>query len=389
MSDEAFFKSTKVEADTQVIVRDRDEYESESSSGGGMRLKPLIESYRALINEQAIYYPVCYTFQGVLGEGRQGQVNVGLRQGARGCVTRHAIKVFDPGIYSSARKYWTDMGRIASQVSALHSLRSPNLVAMDAYDEVNGIGYVQMEVVNGLDLRQVINGTYHEQVKMVSSTEDWESFNSAIFREVSGRIAIQPGIAIYIMRMVLKGLEALHTAGFVHLDIKPDNIMVDRFGYIKLIDFGRAARPNEKATILLGSPLYMAPEVHRRNPTMEQSDIFSTALVGLELMTGYPAIELEDMEEEGLLGAKEELHRTFEARLPDDVRENQYLVKVMRRMLDPDPAKRHENVVAAESGREGLRTVHSQLAKAGQDADYARLMGTYMSKVVAAREALS
>ena len=258
---------------------------------------------------------------------------------------------------------------------------------MDTYDEVNGIGYIQMEVVNGLDLRKVLDGTYHEQVRIVSSKEEWESFTNSIFRRVDGRLALQPGVAIYIMRMILKGLEALHSAGFVHLDIKPSNIMVDRFGYIKLIDFGRAARPNEKATILIGSPLYMAPEAHRRQPTMEQSDIFSTALVGLELMTGRVAIQVSDVEEEHLLAAKEQLHRDFDQQLPKHIRENTYLVEVMRKMLNPDPAARHDNVVEAESGEEGLRTIHSQLVKVGQDADYARLMGNYMGKVIAAREA--
>ena len=204
MSDDEFLKSTKLDSETQEIVREP-EYEPDlAQPKGGLDRKTLIENYQALIHEQAIYYPVCYTFKGVLGQGRQGQVNVGLRQGARGCVTRHAIKMFDPSIYSSPRRYWTDMGRIASQVSALHSLRSPNLVAMDTYDEVTGIGYIQMEVVNGLDLREVLNGKFHDQVRVVSSREEWESFNSSIFRNVDGRLALQPGIASYIMRMVLK-----------------------------------------------------------------------------------------------------------------------------------------------------------------------------------------
>jgi hypothetical protein len=120
---------------------------------------------------------------------------------------------------------------------------------------------------------------------------------------------------------------------------------------------------------------------------MEQSDIFSTALLGLELMTGRVAVEVNTTEEKELLLAKERLHRDLEQKLPDHIRANQYLVAVMRKMLDPEPGKRHASVVEAETGKEGLRTVHSQLVKVGQDADYARLMGTYMSKVIAAREA--
>ena len=68
-----------------------------------------------------------------------------MRQGARGCVTRHAIKLFDPSIYGSAKKYWTDMARIAAQTSKLQLVKNPALVAPDIYEESNGIGYIQME----------------------------------------------------------------------------------------------------------------------------------------------------------------------------------------------------------------------------------------------------
>lgn len=354
----------------------------------GIGRQPLIDNYMSLIQERAIYYPVAYTFERELGRGRQGSVFVGLRQGARGCVTRHAIKVFDPGIYSNAKKYWTDMGRIASQVSTLHRLRSPNLVAMESYDEVNGIGYVQMEVINGLDLRQVLRGVYHQGVKALCTEDEWRDIHKGIFRSSEqGGLAIQPGVAIYIMRMVLKGLETLHEAGFIHSDVKPSNVMVDRFGYVKLIDYGRAARPRERSTILFGSPLYMAPEVHRRDPISERADLYSTGMVGLELMAGRPVVDPTDLQEADLLSIKESLPGQVETFLPPSVRENAYLVEVMRRMLDPDPANRHEDAVAAESGDQGLRTVHTQLTKIGQDADYARLMGFYMAKAVAVREA--
>ncbi|MFT5122345.1 MAG: serine/threonine protein kinase [Kiritimatiellia bacterium] len=354
----------------------------------GIGRQPLVDNYKALIQERAIYYPVAYTFENELGRGRQGSVFVGLRQGARGCLTRHAIKVFDPGIYSNAKKYWTDMGRVASQVSTLHRLRSPNLVAMDSYDEVNGIGYVQMEVINGLDLRQVLRGTYHQGVKSLCTDSEWREITTGIFRPLdTGGHAIQPGIAIYIMRMILKGLETLHEAGFIHSDIKPANVMIDRFGYVKLIDYGRAARPREKSTILFGSPLYMAPEVHRRDQISERADLYSTGMVGLELMAGRPVVDHGDFSEPELLKMKEVLPTQIESFLPPSVRENAYLVGVMRRMLDPQPLSRHEDAVSAESGSHGLRTVHTQLTKIGQDADYTRLMGLYMAKAILVREA--
>jgi hypothetical protein len=78
----------------------------------------LIGNYRQLIHKRTLSYPVAYRFIREMGHGRQGVVFLAERQGARGCLTHHAIKLFDPGIYSSAPVYWTDMGRIAHQITA-------------------------------------------------------------------------------------------------------------------------------------------------------------------------------------------------------------------------------------------------------------------------------
>ena len=352
------------------------------------RIIPRLEdSFLAVLQERAIYYPVCYTFERELGRGRQGRVFVGLRQGARGCVTRHAIKLFDPSVYPNIKRYWTDMGRIASQVSALQTLRSPCLVSTDTYDEVNGIGYVQMEIINGADLREVMRGDYLPGIRQFSTDFDWAIINDAIFRRTKTRLMLQPGVAVYILRMMLKGLESLHQAGFVHCDIKPSNVMVDRFGYVKLVDFGRALKPNERASVLFGSPLYMAPEIHRRMPATEQSDLYSVGLVALELLSGKPLVEGTSIREEDLLAQKLDLPRTLPSRLPEHVRENADLVKALHKFLEPDPAKRFPDARSAETEQEGLRIVHKQLVKTGMDADYSRMMGTYMSRFVLARAA--
>ena len=76
-------------------------------------LRRLVENYHELIRERGVRYPVPYQFSRELGKGRQGIVYLALRHGARGCLTRHAVKLHDPGIYSSAEKYWIDMGRLA------------------------------------------------------------------------------------------------------------------------------------------------------------------------------------------------------------------------------------------------------------------------------------
>jgi serine/threonine protein kinase len=343
----------------------------------------LVSNYKAIVDARAIYYPVAYRFLRELGRGRQGIVYLGLRQGARGSVTRHAIKIFDPGIYPNAKKYWTDMGRIAAQTSRLQTVKSPNLVSPDIYEEYNGIGYLQMEMINGAGMRWFLDGQHLAKARQASTPQEWARFTDVIFRMDHGRMSIQPGVAIYIMRRVLRGLEALHQLGFVHSDVKPANIMIDLLGYVRLIDFGRAVTHDEKITFLLGTPPYMAPEMHRREKAMIQSDIYAVGLILLEMLRGEPLFPPgASVSETDLLVRKMGLCDELPTLLPDHVRQNAKFVELMRRFLDPDPAKRFQDAQEAESGKRGLIIVHKQLALAGKDTEYGRELEDYLAKLV-------
>ena len=273
-------------SNSREIQDDETIREDQSEQTPGLGKEALVERYHALLRANAIYYPVAYQFLEELGRGRQGVVFLGLRQGARGCVTRHAIKVFDPGIYKSTETYWTDMGRIASQISSLQTMRTPHLVSREVYEESDGIGYVQMELIRGISLDRLANSGILEQVESHSSSDEWSRITDIIFRLDKNHTAIQPGVVIHIMRHILRALEVLHEHGFAHADIKPANVMLDQMGNVKVIDYGRAVRLEEKLTILLGTPHYMAPELHQRSPNRAQSDLYSVGILGIELLTG-------------------------------------------------------------------------------------------------------
>ena len=359
----------------------RDLAPAASAPGAGSR--QLVANYRAILAARAIYYPVAYRFPRELGRGRQGIVFLGLRQGARGCVTRHAIKLFDPSIYASAKKYWTDMGRIAAQTSKLQLVQNPALVAPEIYEESNGIGYVQMEVVDGISLRELLDGDHLEQVRARSTPEEWHRFTDVIFRKENGKLMIQPGIALYILRQVLRGLETLHEMGFVHSDVKPANIMIDRLGYVKLIDYGRAMLVDEKITLLLGTPVYMAPEIHAERVARSRSDIYSLGLVGLEMLRGERLFPVDRaLPEPELLQAKRELPGRLYDILPDHVRNNAQFLILLQRFLDPNPAGRFASAEEAEVGGSGLAMLHKQLTLAGKDTEYGRELENYLAKIV-------
>src|SRR6056297_1728253 len=170
-------------------------------------LERLIENYRHMVSSKSIYYPVAYRFGSELGRGQQGIVFKAYRHGARGCMTRHAIKLFDPSIYPNSQKYWTDMGRIAAQISFLQSFDTPNLIRRDIYEEFNGIGYSQMNIIEGVDVHQLMYGKHFERVKSLCTPDEWKYFADVMFQFEDGIVRIQPGVAVYIVRSALRGLE--------------------------------------------------------------------------------------------------------------------------------------------------------------------------------------
>jgi serine/threonine-protein kinase len=83
------------------------------------------------------------------------------------------------------------------------------------------------------------------------------------------------GDVLLIFRMVATGLNAMHQHGFVHCDIKPNNILLNKAGSIKIIDLGQSCRIGTTKTRIQGTPDYIAPEQVKRNPLGPKTDIFN------------------------------------------------------------------------------------------------------------------
>jgi len=96
-----------------------------------------------------------------------------------------------------------------------------------------------------------------------------------------------------IFTRVAAGLDALHQLGYVHTDIKPNNIMLGRDGEVKIIDFGQSCRIGHIKGRIQGTPDYIAPEqVERRLPLDQRTDVFNLGATLYWAVTGrrYPTV---------------------------------------------------------------------------------------------------
>lgn len=90
-----------------------------------------------------------------------------------------------------------------------------------------------------------------------------------------------------IMMQAAEALGAMHGAGFVHADIKPNNVMVERDGGVKLIDFGQSCTIGTVKERIQGTPDYIAPEQVKRRAITPQTDVFNLGATMYWLLTGH------------------------------------------------------------------------------------------------------
>lgn len=150
---------------------------------------------------------------------------------------------------------------LKDEAQTLARLSHPNVVAVHDVGEIPDGVFIAMEYVEGQTLRKWAKG----------NDNDLSALSS-------------------IMRDAGRGLAAAHEAGLVHLDFKPDNVMIASDGRVLVLDFG-LAQPKERtgtgtAMAPAGTPAYMAPEMHRQEPLDDRADQFSFCVTWLELAVG-------------------------------------------------------------------------------------------------------
>jgi serine/threonine-protein kinase len=160
---------------------------------------------------------------------------------------------------------------------------------------------------------------------------------------------------LVVFRMVASGLNAMHQHGYVHSDIKPNNILMNKTGTIKIIDLGQSCKIGTVKPRIQGTPDYIAPEQVKRRPLGPKTDIFNLGATMYWALTGHTIPTL--------IPKKDEFGRTIpqERRSPHEVRRQipVGLSKLVMECVEDNPQERPDNMLTVVSRLDIL--VHSIL----------------------------
>ncbi len=157
--------------------------------------------------------------------------------------------------------------------------------------------------------------------------------------------ALSLGDVLLVFRMVASGLNAMHQHGFVHCDIKPNNILLSKAGSIKIIDLGQSCRIGTVKPRIQGTPDYIAPEQVRRKPLGPKTDIFNLGATMYWALTGKHAPTLIPKKD------KFGFPITKPRRAPHEIKKQLpiEISKLVMECIEDDPAKRPHNMMTVVS----------------------------------------
>ena len=171
--------------------------------------------------------------------------------------------------------------RFLDEARRLTAVRHPGIVEVLGMHDALGVTFIVLELIEGDSLEKALSS---------------RSFSPA---EAAG-----------IVLQLSKALEALHAQGLLHLDLKPANIVLGAGQQARLIDLDIAGGIGSIPELILGTPRYVAPEVRAGEPLTAATDVYGLALVARDLLGERPA--------------------------------GPFIGRVLRRSLDPRPARRHQ-----------------------------------------------
>lgn len=233
-----------------------------------------------------------------------------------------ALKLIKPEIASDKET----IERFGNELRLARQISQRNVCRMFDMGEAEGAHFITMEYVHGEDLKSMIH--------------------------MSGSLSV--GMLLSVGKQVSDGLAEAHSLGVVHRDLKPQNIMIDKNGNAKIMDFGIARSVKDKgitgAGVMIGTPEYMSPEQAEAKEVDHRSDIYSFGIILYEMATSHVPFEGETalsiaMKHKGEIPKNP---KQLNANIPDD------LSGVILKCLEKDKTRRYQNAADVRADLERI-----------------------------------
>ncbi len=253
-----------------------------------------------------------------LGKGGMGKVYKVLDKDLD---VKIALKLLKPDISSDEET----IARFRNELKVARTITHKNVCRMYDFGKAEGTYFITMEYVPGEDLKSTIARV--------------------------GQLSV--GKTIAVIKQVCDGLAEAHRLGVVHRDLKPQNIMLDREGNARIMDFGIARTFRTKGltdgNVMIGTPEYMSPEQVEGKDIDQRSDIYSLGIILFEMLTGRIPFEGESVFSVAL---KQETQpppdpRSINSQIPED------FSQLVLKCLEKDRTKRFQSIeeIKAELAR--------------------------------------
>jgi len=242
--------------------------------------------------------------------------------------------------------------QLKNEFRTLQDLQHPNLVRLDELFEAEGTWFFTMERVDGDDFLRHVRRAVERESPFTSASDTVDqrprSFDTETVTAVRDGAAGGPGRGDdgrsfdearlrHALAQLVQGLHALHTAGKVHRDVKPANVLVTRDGRVVLLDFGLITDafllPLERRTV--GTVAYMAPEQIVGEPVGPAADWYAVGVTLYHALTGHPPFVGSPAE---IVSLKQRVEPVPPGDLVDDVPED--LDRLCADLLRRNPARR-------------------------------------------------
>ena len=283
----------------------------------------------------------------LLGVGGMGEVYL-ANDGQLG--RKVAIKFLNERYESNA----SNVERFIQEAKAASALNHPNILTIHEIGETDGSHYIVSEYVDGHRLRTVMENDRPDLTRTLN-------------------IAVQ----------IAEALSAAHSARIVHRDVKPENIVIRKDGYAKVLDFGLAkllpepssfigledetVKQNQTAKgLILGTVNYMSPEQAKGEAIDARTDIFSLGVLIYEMITGRTPFTASSTSETfaNLINRDPEPMSRYVSGVPDE------LQRIVSKMLRKDPDERYQTMKGLLVDLKLLRdnvTQETRLARTSSD----------------------